>query len=429
MDARPAGTPDDFGATDFESALLRLAHLRVGDGDDAWHAFTAGAHDVVRTLGIQRLGIWLFSEDAATLRSFMLVQPHAGEIFDGMLLRRRDFPQYFAALETRRVVSADDALHSPLTRELADAYLRPLGIGAMLDVPIYREGAVVGVVCHEYIGGTRQWTAAEQDFAANVAQTFARLSEEAERHDAETRVGAAHGQLARLERLAAMARLAAGVAHDFRNILQSIATMSELIELDASDAAAVTALANDIRQAVHGSDALIQNLLTLGQESRTTPVVLDVAEALRQMTRIITLSAGPLVDVQFSLSERVGRVFVDRRDLERVLVNLALNARDAMPAGGTLHLTLAESDHEAGELHHTAWVVIEVRDSGSGIPPEVAARIFEPFFTTKGAAGTGLGLAIVDQLVASAGGYVRVETAAGVGTTFRLYLPRVAPAA
>ena len=329
----------------------------------------------------------------------------------------------------RRVVCAEDALTSPLTAELTAAYLVPLGIGALMDAPIYREGRIVGVVCHEHLGGARAWTEPEQHFAASVAQTFARLAEEAERFDVESRVGAAHGQLERLERMAALARLAAGVAHDFRNVLHSVGILAEMIQQECAGMSPVQALASDIRVGVRRGETLVQNLLAFGQEAPSSPTMLDIPAELRSMERLLTLSVGSGVRVEFAMADRVGRVLMDAKDLERMMVNLALNARDAMPSGGTLRITVCESEHDQGGLHNTTWVLVELSDSGIGIPADVVHRVFEPFFTTKGERGTGLGLPIVEQLVGKAGGYVRVESTPGNGTTFRLFLPRLAPAA
>ncbi len=425
-DHSTAPRPDDALSLT-ERAQLHLAQLRLGSDGDPWSAFAIGATEVARTLDIGRVGIWLFTDDASAIRSYLVVQPAMGEVFEGSRLQRRDFPRYFEALEGRRVVSADDALASPLTTELSVAYLEPLGIGAMVDAPIYREGRVVGVACLEHVGGPRHWSDDERAVAVAVAQTFARLAEEAERHDAESRVGAAHGQLERLERMAALARLAAGVAHDFRNVLHAVGALAQEIEAECPGGSPVQQLAGDIRTAVRRGEGLVQDLMTFGQETRSQPVMLDISSALRRMERLLSLSAGTEVQLELLLAERVGRVMLDPKDFERVMVNLVLNARDAMPGGGHLRISVSEAVHDAGGLHNTIWVVVEVQDSGAGIDPGIAARLFEPFFTTKGERGTGLGLPIVEQLVRSAGGTVTVDSPPGAGATFRLLLPRLAP--
>ena len=425
-------------SSDVDLVALHLSQLRLGPDGSAWHAFADGAVRVIQVLGIGRLGIWLFSEDRMAIRSYLVVQPSGGERFAGTILRRRDFPAYFAALEEHPVICADDARQSPLTSELTASYLEPIGIGAMLDAPIYREGRTVGVACHEHFGGPRQWSEGERHIAALVAQTFARLVEEAERHDAESRIGAAHGQLERLERMAALARLAAGVAHDFRNVLHGINIVSETIRDECGSNALVAGYATDIQRSVQRGEALVQSLLAFGQETPAAPVVLDVGAALRSMERLLTLSVGSRITLTTRIAERIGRVFIDPRELERVLVNLVLNARDAMPTGGTLDVSVRGTVNGELARHATegtpgandaSWIVIELKDSGVGIEPDVLPHLFEPFFTTKGERGTGLGLPIVDQLIRSAGGHVAVESTAGTGATFRLYLPCMAPPA
>ncbi len=443
LSARRMSTPAPHDAfptpgNDLDAVALQLAQLRLGPDGSAWHAFADGADRVIRALGLGRLGVWLFSEDRMAIRSYLVVQPSGGERFAGTILRRRDFPTYFAALDEHPVICVDDARESPLTSELGASYLEPIGIGAMLDAPIYREGRTVGVVCHEHIGGTRRWSEGERHVAALVAQAFARLVEESERQDAESRIGAAHGQLERLERMAALARLAAGVAHDFRNVLHGINIVSETIRDECGGNASVAGFATDIQRSVQRGEALVQSLLAFGQETPSAPVVLDVGGALRSMERLLTLSVGSRITLTLRVAERIGRVFIDPRELERVLVNLVLNARDAMPTGGTLDVSVRDTINgevaryappDTPGVHDASWLVIELKDSGIGIAPDVVPRLFEPFFTTKGERGTGLGLPIVEQLIRSAGGHVAVESALGAGATFRLFLPCTAPPA
>jgi two-component system, cell cycle sensor histidine kinase and response regulator CckA len=154
---------------------------------------------------------------------------------------------------------------------------------------------------------------------------------------------------------------------------------------------------------------------------------LDVPEVVAAFVPLLRAGVGPDYAVEFTRDTDRGMVLIDRGNLERALLNLVLNARDATPAGGTIavHVTAeyaAEADGPAG-----AYVRVDVHDPGTGIPLADQDRIFEPFFTTKAdGKGTGLGLAIVRRIVDRAGGFVRVESRAGAGTTFRLYLPRVA---
>jgi signal transduction histidine kinase len=123
---------------------------------------------------------------------------------------------------------------------------------------------------------------------------------------------------------------------------------------------------------------------------------------------------------------RLGRVFMDRSQLERALLNLVINARDAMPQGGEIHISLREAKVQGEGEREVTYAVVEVRDTGVGMDEVTRQHIFEPFFTTKGAKGTGLGLAIVHQVVAHCGGFIKVESEPGRGTCFQLHLPRIA---
>jgi signal transduction histidine kinase len=137
------------------------------------------------------------------------------------------------------------------------------------------------------------------------------------------------------------------------------------------------------------------------------------------------MAAGTGVRLELSLDEPVSRVLVDPRDVERVLLNLVVNARDAMPDGGTIAVTLSQQGTTPG-TEPSVW--LEVRDSGSGMAPEIAAQAFEPYFTTKGARGTGLGLSIVQQVVGLSGGTVALRSAVGSGTTVTLTFPAIGAA-
>src|SRR6185295_376921 len=163
------------------------------------------------------------------VRCFDVYQSSRREHSEGAILFADDFPEYFAALEVQRAISAVEALTDPRTKRLKDAYLDPLGITSLLDAPIFRGGQVVGVVCHENVGAPRRWTREECDFAATVADSVALKFESAARQDAERSRRALEVHLAELHKMDSIGRLAATVAHDFKNILTVVLAGAQLI--------------------------------------------------------------------------------------------------------------------------------------------------------------------------------------------------------
>jgi signal transduction histidine kinase len=418
----------DGGLRDFEAARLRLARASVEGGGSlaaALHNTTELAADTVR---VERCGIWLLVEDRRALRCFDLFERSGRRHSEGAVLRARDFPAYFVALEQMRVVQADDAVAMPATRELEAAYLTPLGIGAMLDAPLFRNGRVVGVVCHEHVGSARRWTSKEMDFVSSVADSVALEMEAAALRDAETTLRTREAQLAELRKWEAMGQLACGVAHDFRNVLVGMMAHSTILIRDrrlpperAADAQAILNLAEQ------GAE-LAKDLMTMGNDVRHAPSVLDLGDAVMASAGMLrSILRGTSCELKIEAGRTGGRVFMDRTDVRRILFNLVVNSRDAMPSGGTVEIRVAEVALEVEGPQPPVYVVVIVRDNGSGMDEDTLARVFEPFFSTKAdGRGTGLGLSIVRTLVERAGGFVRVESSRDSGTTMRVYLPRIA---
>jgi PAS domain S-box-containing protein len=229
-------------------------------------------------------------------------------------------------------------------------------------------------------------------------------------------------QFHRSERLGAMARLAGGIAHDFNNLVTVILGSSETLmrRIDPDDPLRVEVEA--IHRVGKRAAALTGRLLQIGHRSSLTLVETDVAEVISQMSDEIRRLMGSHIDVAVSVpDESPMLVLVDRAELERALLNLAFNARDAMPQGGKLAIaTRVARDEPIGR----GWVLLSVSDTGIGMDPGTVAHCFEPFFTTKGTGtGTGLGLATVHAVVTQSNGSVNVESSPGVGTTFTLRFP------
>jgi two-component system cell cycle sensor histidine kinase/response regulator CckA len=252
-----------------------------------------------------------------------------------------------------------------------------------------------------------------------------------ERKRAEADRRSVEEQLWQAQKMEAVGRLAGGVAHDFNNLLTVILSYAESLELSLGRDSPLQQEAAEIANAARRGAALTRQLLTFSRSSVAEPAVVDLNDAVHDVSRMV----GPLLGVDIEVRLRLGEgplpVAMDAGQAGQVLVNLLVNARDAMPGGGRLTVETREILVEREEAPSGSspppgvYVVVVVADTGVGMTPEIQQHIFEPFFTTKLAGpGTGLGLATVYGIVRQAGGRVHVRSELGQGSTFEIYLPR-----
>lgn len=243
-------------------------------------------------------------------------------------------------------------------------------------------------------------------------------------------------QLRASQKLEAIGRLAGGVAHDFNNILTVISGNAELLARALPAEGSEGIVLGEIREAAERAAALTRQLLAFSRSQVLAPQVVALDEVVRRVETMLRRLIGEDVQLVCELPAEPLHVLVDPGQIEQVIVNLAVNARDAMPRGGQLAIVSdALTIDEATSQHHAdveagSYARLVVRDNGCGMSPAVRDRIFEPFFTTKPQGqGTGLGLATVFGILAQSGGHIEVESEEGVGTTFRILLPLVGPPA
>lgn len=236
---------------------------------------------------------------------------------------------------------------------------------------------------------------------------------------AESDLASKNRQLLQAHKLEAIGRLAAGVAHDFNNQIQGILLCVDYLGIKLDKNHEAHKEIGEIAEAAGRSAALVRQLLTFAKRQKVQPQVVDVNEVLGKLETMITRLLGSTIIVTIEPAPRPATVFMDRVQLEQVLVTLASNARDAMPSCGRLWYCVEVANGKA----EGARVEIRVTDTGVGMAPEVAEHIFEPFFTTKGKNGTGLGLATTYGIVAGAGGAIAVTSTPGEGSTFTVSLP------
>ncbi|HTD21613.1 MAG TPA: ATP-binding protein [Terriglobales bacterium] len=238
--------------------------------------------------------------------------------------------------------------------------------------------------------------------------------------------------LRRAQKMEAVGRLAGGIAHDFNNLLTIITGCNHLLREEIGNDPALLEKVDAISKAGDRASSLIRQLLAFGRRQVTLPKVLSLNDVLSDMSEMLHRLLREDIALTISTDSELGLVQADPAQIEQVLMNLVINSRDAMPNGGKLFLETANVtlEEEFGKHKPGPYVRLTVSDTGTGMDAETQAHVFEPFFTTKGQGkGTGLGLATVYGIAEQAGGHIILESAVGQGTTFHLFLPRVAGAA
>jgi len=241
-------------------------------------------------------------------------------------------------------------------------------------------------------------------------------------------------QLRQVQKMEAIGRLAGGIAHDFNNLLTVINGYCDLLLMQELPSPTVRKGIEEIQKAGEKAAALTAQLLAFGRKQIVQPSVFSLNDFLHEIRSMLTRLIGEEIEIVYHLNEAIGHIRADKSQIQQVLLNLVINARDAMPGGG--RITIETSEVDARELPHSPketkksarYIHLAVSDTGIGMNEEVQTHIFEPFFTTKGMGkGTGLGLSIVYGIVRQNGGFVTVHSTPGQGSTFHVFLPAVKP--
>lgn len=421
MSASPL-IPDPIRPT--EHARLELLRLVPDPGHTLLAVFRRACELAAHAIDVERVGVWLFVPDRSAIRCVALFERGDAEHSEGAILRVTDFPNYFAALELRKAVPAELAATDLRTTELAAAYLHPLGITSLLDAGIFRNADLVGVVCHERVGRPREWTTEARDFAGSVADLLAVKMEAATVEELRSVCRTQHERLLGLEKADAQAQLAAGLAHDFRNLLTVIGGHAELLVGRPDLPADVVPQLRAMADAADRGAAFVKELLEFAKPDDRPPTALHLGEATADFLPVLKAAIGARHPVDYAHPPVLGRALVNKSDYCRILLNLATNARDATPDGQPIAVRVSPIQAAEGPGPDSHYVMLEVADRGEGMDEATVRRAFDPYFTTK-PKGTGLGLPVVRRLMDRAGGFLRVESRPGGGTSVRCFFPRV----
>jgi two-component system, cell cycle sensor histidine kinase and response regulator CckA len=275
------------------------------------------------------------------------------------------------------------------------------------------------------------------DSPRNVQLTFTRLAGMGDKISVfaldRTEHKALEVQLAQSQKMQAVGELASGIAHDFNNVLTPIIGFADLLLSKMRPIDPAFADVMSIKQNANRAANLVRQLLAFSRKQTLQPKMIDLSEAMSDLGNLLGRVLGEKTELAISHGRDLWTVWVDIHQFEQVIINLAVNARDAMPKGGklfvrTYNLPREKSQGTGNSLPDADYVVCEVEDSGTGIPKDILDKIWTPFFTTKEVGkGTGLGLSMVYGIVKQTGGFIYCDSVMGKGTTFRIYLPRFVP--
>jgi signal transduction histidine kinase/ActR/RegA family two-component response regulator len=403
-------------------AMRREISAALHPRQDVDELLDACAQALTRHLGLAVVGIWMPGTDRATLELRASARP-AG--CSGEAPRIPMSERELGRLVGQKIPYVNNALRQDPRRD-DGSWAAQQGLVAFVAHPLVGDDRLMGVLG---AFASHALDATDLSALAAAAGDMARCIDRKQVGDA---LHESEEQMRQLQKMEAVGRLAGGIAHDFNNLLLVITGRTYLLLEDL-------AVDDPRRKGVQTIDAtaqraalLTRQLLAFSRKQILAPTVLALNDVVSGLMDILHRLIGESIELVFRPGSNVGTCQLDRGQVEQVLVNLVVNARDAMPQGGRITIETSDidldeaSDRQLAGAHRGPHVMLTVTDTGTGMDEHTRARIFEPFFTTKAVGkGTGLGLATVYGIIQQSGGRIQVESELGVGTTFTLYFPRV----
>ena len=442
----PGATFDIDARRTHELRLAALLELndRLRDVSDPEELAAASSEILGRTLEVARVGYGRIDPLGASIEIGRNWLSKGAPQLPAML-RFRDFGTFFDDLKRGETVVIADVGDDPRTAAHAEA-IRGLGVHSLVNMPILEDGALVAMLIVND-DRVRHWTIEEIQFIGEVAQRTRHAVErrrietelallnaelEAQVEARTTQLMVAEESLRQSAKMEAVGQLTGGLAHDFNNLLTGISGAIEMLRLRVKQGrtAELDRYTSIASEAVTRAAALTHRLLAFSRRQTLDPKPTDANRLLDGLLDLTRRTVGPAHPVETELGEDLWPILVDPNQLENAVLNLCINARDAMPDGGAI-VVRTSNEHIAGpaareqHLMPGDYISVCVTDTGTGMSDEVKARAFDPFYTTKPlGAGTGLGLSMIYGFVRQSGGQVWIDTVEGRGTTMCLYLPR-----
>ena len=419
-----------------QTALLELSKLDISDLNAAQKRIL---EIDARTLEVERTSVWLFNPDRSAIICQNLYCLSRNIYESGTRLEAGHYPRYFHALETSHLIAAPDASHDARTSEFAESYLKPLAITSMMDVPIWLNGEIIGVVCHEHTGLPREWTPKEQEFATSITEMFSlafktaelkraenALEEQIQRHSKEleeqveqrtARIQELERQRAESDKLAAAGRMAARIAHEINNPLAGIQSSFQLIKGAVPINHRYYEYTGIIEREIERIAGIIRQMYDLYQPEKESVRQFRLAQTIRDIVTLLKAGSHERGVTIACDTSHAGVITMSEGLLRQVLYNLLQNAIEASPQNGVVKISATVEPQR---------LVIAVADQGRGIPEELRSQIFEPFFTTKSgrqSSGLGLGLSVSKSIIEAMRGTIGFKNKIGHGTVFEIELP------
>lgn len=401
---------------EFEAARMQLARLKRAESGSLPRLLDRALEICSRALGVGRVGVWMLDPSAPGLRCVHLHDTEDEGAAPGEVILERDLGAYAKSIAERSYIASEDVRADPQTADLAQKYFASHDILSTLDVPLYRDGAVVGVICHEQRNTARKWTPGEAAFAQCVSEIIAHALTTEDLVSALETLRSLERERQEALREESLTRVVRGIAHDLGSTLQAILLQVEALRVVADDAESVREGAARVIDLGLHARTILKGMRDYAEGDSESPSPVSVDVTLERAHSTLRALAGEERAVTMSLNALDAVVRVSPTGFDRALANLVVNAREATAPGGVI----AISSQVCGDE-----VLVEVRDDGHGIDEETLTRVFEPYFSThEHEAQRGFGLSIVSSVARAGGGTVQVESAVGEGARFTMRLPR-----